>query len=1257
MSRGNGSNLFRYVPRPSAEWGLHTDEPWWELEGTLCYVDISGFTSLSEKLARRGRVGAEELTEVLNLVFGRMLTVAYDRGGSLLKFGGDALLLLFSHPDHPVHACGAAVEMQRVLREASSHRSSAGRLNLKMSVGLHTGIVHLFRVGESHQELIITGPAASTTAEMEETAVAGEILISPELRAGIPSGSAPKRKGAGWLLGWRKPREEVPGWTPREPVSPEAIVAGVPVALREHLSQGFVEPEHHIATVGFIKFTGVDELMENRGPRATAQALAELVGNVQEAVDEEGVTFLASDIDQDGGKIIIVAGVPNVQEDDEGRVLRAARRIADRGGQLPLEVGINRGHVFVGEIGTEFRATYTIMGDTVNLAARLMAAAPPGEVYASPSALDLSLTLFDTTPLPPFHVKGKEQPVQAYAVGAETGSRRSHGGSELPFVGRREELDELDSIVDTLYAGTGDAVAIVGERGAGKSRLVDEILPELSRAVRVDIRAEPYGTRTPYRPLRDPVRRLLGIERDDTASMARSLEAAVSRIAPERASLVPLLADVVMIETADTPEVELIEPRFRQDRTADLLIELIPRIHPGPVFFEVEDGHYVDEASATILKRLVNATKDHPWLVLTTRRDTGEGFDPGRRTINLPPLSPDEARELVLAATEGAPLLPQDVDAVVQRSGGLPLFIEEIVLVVRDTGTIDALPESLDAVVSSQIDALPSLARRLLQFSSVLGRSFREGILNRLLENEDVRLDRATRRQLEGFLESDGRGRLRFRHGMIRDVAYEGLSFRRRRELHLRAGEVAERDAGDSPEAAADVLALHFFLGHDHPRAWRYARVAGDQARDTYANNDAAVQYERALASARRLSDVADRERLAVLISLGDVSERAGRFDEALDAYRRASRLVGDDAYERIEILLKRAQVRRRSSAYSAALRETSEGLRLLNGDTSAAAIRARGRLTAERGKIRAWQQRPADALRLAQAAEIDARSVEDLETLAEALDRIDWAHRMMGETDRAVHYPETLAIVEQIGDMSRVAQVWNNLGADAFWEGRWADAIDAYTKSRDAEFRTGNAVDAAISDANIAELLINQGRLDDAEPLLTDAIRVLKASGHVPAATFAESELARLLIRRSDHAAARRLLWEIQARSEAIGERMSAVNAMVQLADSELRQGRSDEALRLLEEAESQAGEMVEPFVPVVARLTAGALGALGRIDAALDRIDDGLAVARGQGLMYDEALLLAARAEVVSGAGGVPDPDDRAIADRLFAEMDVVR
>ncbi|MDP9335519.1 MAG: adenylate/guanylate cyclase domain-containing protein, partial [Actinomycetota bacterium] len=363
------ATLLPYVPRLAAEWDL--DAPgasWRSLDATCCFVDISGFTALSERLARRGRIGAEELTEVLNHVFSRMLGVAYEKGGSLLKFGGDALLLAFDADDHAVLGAQAAVAMRAALREARTLPTSVGRLNLRMSVGLHSGAFDFFRVGASHHELLVAGPSATSTTRMEQTADAGEIVISASTAERLPAGAVGAEKGDGRLLRWRGVVPGGPGARGIRQSNSAEIAAGVPVALREHLREGGGESEHRVASIGFVKFQGVDDYLATYGSDATAEALNEIVTCVQHAVDEERVTFLASDIDANGGKIILVAGVPLAQDDDEGRMLRTARTIVEREFAIPVRIGVNRGHVFAGEIGTEFRRTFTVMGDTVNLA-------------------------------------------------------------------------------------------------------------------------------------------------------------------------------------------------------------------------------------------------------------------------------------------------------------------------------------------------------------------------------------------------------------------------------------------------------------------------------------------------------------------------------------------------------------------------------------------------------------------------------------------------------------------------------------------------------------------------------------------------------------------------------------------------------------------------------------------------------------------------------------------------------------------------
>src|SRR5439155_25632982 len=171
----SSKGLTKYLPRLAIEWAETTPEQLWrEVDGSLVFVDISGFTALSERLAKRGQVGAEELTETLSHCFAELLAVAYAAGGSLMKFGGDALLLLFSGDGHAERACTSALYMRSTMVAVGRVATTVGNVRLRMSVGVNSGALHFFRVGDTHKELILTGPGASGTVVMEGIAEAGE---------------------------------------------------------------------------------------------------------------------------------------------------------------------------------------------------------------------------------------------------------------------------------------------------------------------------------------------------------------------------------------------------------------------------------------------------------------------------------------------------------------------------------------------------------------------------------------------------------------------------------------------------------------------------------------------------------------------------------------------------------------------------------------------------------------------------------------------------------------------------------------------------------------------------------------------------------------------------------------------------------------------------------------------------------------------------------------------------------------------------
>ena len=1210
-----------YVPRIASEWDEQAPgQRWQAVDGTLVFVDISGFTSLTEKLARKGRIGAEELTSVLSSVFSDMLGVAYRRGGSLLKFGGDALLLLFEGPDHPLEAVGAAVDMRAALRASAKIPTSVGKIALRMSVGVHSGNIDFFMVGDSHRELVVTGPTATTTAEMESIADANEIVVSAATREALPSDYAKEVKGSGWIVRKRS----VPPST-REPIvrieAPDEMMERfVPVALRSVLGSGLHESEHRTATVGFLVYKGIDALIDSEGPEKVGEVLEELMRTVQREADAEGVTFLAGDIYADGGKILFVTGVPYSQEDDEGRMLRMARRILDTGSPLDLHFGVNRGHAFSGDVGTAFRSSYTIEGDDVNLAARLMAATGPNQLYASPGVVDRSTTMFRVEPVPPFFVKGKSYPIQAFEVLEETGTRPAESRHELPFRGRDEEMDSLLGAIEAVEDGAGETFTVLGDTGMGKTRLLQELRSRLDSTQWFVVRGEPHGTSSAYYAMRDPLRSLLGIERSSQAEMRALFETALADRAPDLVSRAPLIADVAHIQMEDTPETAEIEPRFRPDRTADTIVELFQLLFDGVTVLAFDDAQWFDDASLGLLGKLATAAEGQKWMVLATSRTDTEAFEPIGTQVVLRPLDPGDVREIVLTSTLSTPLRPADVDDLVNRVGGNPLFLSEIIKVVRETGQATELPDSLNSVVSSQIDRLAPLTREVMRYMSVLGRSFRRTVAAELLAPEGMELDEATRRDLARFIEPQGQERLRFRHTVVYEASYGGLSYRRRRELHARAGEAMERLAGGDTEEVADFLATHFLQGGEYDRAWQYAVMAGDRARAQYAMNEAAVQYRLAVEAARRVPSVDQLERARILEALGDVCEVMGRYEEADRAYQDARGLMTGDVNGQGRMMAKLGLLREKKGQLSVALRWFRRGLNLVDEHPGSSEARpelmlAYGGIRFRQGRFRAagdWCRRALD-----DPGATDRQRAHALHLLV----TVD-AHLGLPEATRVGE--QAIEIYERIGDLVGMGDVLNNLGVDAFYRGRWDEATDYHTRAGEVRRRAGHVIGAAASVNNLAEIYSDQGKLVEAEEMFREVLYVFESSSFPVGVALASANLGKALTRMGNFEEASTHLER--------GRRMfveMGANAFVSETDVKVVEYRLFEGQKL--EAESLAARVLRDMQQdestlmartALHRLLACCAAAGGRLDDAEAHFFTSLDLGKRANALFEQAL-----------------------------------
>jgi class 3 adenylate cyclase/tetratricopeptide (TPR) repeat protein len=1218
------SRLDRLVPRIVLDWV--TDEPerrWRVVEGTMVFADISGFTALSEKLATRGRIGTEELVETLSRVFAGMLDITANRGGQLLKFGGDALLVLFTGPDHARQAASAAVEMRQDLRRASEIPTSVGRLKLKISIGAHSGAFHLFLVGDRYQQLVVGGPDTTVAMNRETAAEAGQIVVSEAMAALLGRGSTKPREDGELMVTWRKGAVARVPPPPARPTDAEAARRVTPPIIASVLEHGAPDPVHRIATMGFFKFKGTDQRLEADGPDGLADALHKTLNIAQAAFEAEDIALLYVDVDANGGKLFCSSGVPLTSEDDEGRMLRAARTIIDANPPLQLHVGIHRGHVFAGELGAPSQAVFSIMGDTVNTAARIMVTAPAGVIHAHPAVLEAARVRYDTEPEGPFTFKGKALPQVVYRVGDELGEKEATDGHGLQFHGRETELAAVRNRIEAVADGHGGVVTLIGAAGLGKSRLVREALGSDHPRI-VDMHAEPYGASNSYRVVRDPLRNLFGLSGADSAALGEQLRILVAKTVPHLEPFLPLLGDALQLAIPATVESGSIGAQFRADRTADVVLELIAAIHDEPLVFVAEDMQWADDASAHLLGRVAAAAQSNPWLLISLRRDDDGGFVTALgEHLPIEPLPDDIVRELAISATEAAPLRPHEIDLVVTRANGSPLFVGELITAAQELGSFEAVPESLQGTLAAQVDALDPLSKRMLSYASVLGRSFRRVVGEELLRHEGLELDEATLVQLGRFLEADGPLRYRFKNGLVCDVVYDSLAYRSRSRLHLAAGEAFEAlSTGDDTDAA--MLSLHFWNAGDYERTYRYATVAAERANRAYAAAEAAIHYERAVEAARRVAQVDDEERRRLWTALGDARQRAGMFDDALEAYQRAAKLARHDAVARAEIHLRRGRARERAGAFALALREASRGRSVaatVDGEVSEA---VQARALAFAALVRSRQMRSHEARRTALAAAQLAERCNETSALARAYNVIFMAGVLIGGDELESFAAQALQLYESLGDLEGQSDIANNLGALSYWDGRWDETLRLYRQALDADRRIGNLLDAATTEANIGEVLVNQGRLDEAEPMLRDAARVLRSSGYAWAATFAEMQIGRVLIGRGQFDEAERKLRALMEESRAMGSSATVYETALHLAQCVISAGRPQDGLEIIEHAAGETTEDVTIFDASRAVVAAKALIDLGFIEEAIETIAAGAELARVRHLEFELARLL---------------------------------
>jgi predicted ATPase/class 3 adenylate cyclase len=833
----------------------------------------------------------------------------------------------------------------------------------------------------------------------------------------------------------------------------------------------------------FADLAGFTALSEGLDPEEVRGIQADLFREMSASIERyEG--FVEKFV---GDAVMAVFGAPRAHEDDPERGLRAAVLMRERvdtlnrrwerrvGRPLALHIGLNTGPVVAGRIGGAADGAYAVTGDTVNTASRLQSAAPAGEIFVSDSTYQLTHHAFAFAPREEIRLKGKSEPVGIYRVLGALAERRSTRGLEdlglaAPFVGRERELRLMEAAFDDVRAGRAHMLSVVGEPGAGKSRLQRELLARLEATGRLEgstirraacsaLGEQTYGAVAAL--LRDAYR----VEPGDSVEIARSKLA--RGLVPlgvdeeDRAAIVAALARVLGLEQDDAHIRHLEPEQLKRQILISIRALVEQRLAAGPLLLVVEDLHWADAASIEMLGAVADQLADRPLLVLLMYRPTLEPDALGTTRVphtvfEVAPLSPSESEGLLAEwFGDSARLFPERLRALIlERAGGNPLYLEEVVraliaagMLVRDgvawrcteEAATAQVPSTLHGLMLARVDRLGAAERRIIQEAAVIGPRFEVPLL-KATSDEPAAVDAALRALVAAEMVTPGPDH-RFRHGLLQEIVYQNILVARRTELHSRVGTALETLSAGGPESLDRLVALghHWALGADKRRGARYLMAAGDWARGMYANADAIQHYRQAL-DALEHCDALETERLVARERMADLLGPTGRREAALGEYEVVEagyRALGD-APSQARIHRKLGGLHWDAGARARAVQCFEAGLALLGNDREhieqAHLYQEMGRLAFRSGDSQRaveWaEQARLHAERLAADPALDAEARgEAVTAAAQSHNTLGVAFARLGRMKEAVgHIERSVALARQSGLLQAACRGLANL-------------------------------------------------------------------------------------------------------------------------------------------------------------------------------------------------------------------------------------
>jgi len=1135
-------------------------------QGAALFADISGFTPLTEALVRElgPQRGAEELTRHLNLVFDALISELDRYGGSVISFSGDAITCWFdSDAGLRATACGLAMQ-QAMRRFAMVTIPSGSKVSLAMKAAVATGPARRFLVGDPKVDAL-AGAILDHLASAEHHAQKGEVVLDPAAVAAlgdnvqIVARREDEETGQHFGVVGSLTREVAP--LPWSPLSPDALSEEQvrpwllpPVYKQLSSGQGEFLAELRPAVALFLRFGGIDY----DGDGAAESKLDTFIREVQGILAAYDASLLQLTIGDKGSYLYAAFGAPLAHEDDAVQAVSAAFDLRALPAILDfitnVQIGISQGRMRTGAYGGTTRRTYGVLGDEVNLSARLMQAAGSGQVLVSKVARQATGEAFVWERPPDIKVKGKAEPVTVFSLTdrkMQQAVRLQEPIYTLPMVGRAAELALVEQKLAQVLQGRGQIVGIVAEAGMGKSRLVAEIirLATERQVVGYGGACQSYGTNKSYLVWQPIWRSFFGIDpKWETPKLVNVLTRQLRLIDPAIVPRLPLLNQALDLEIPDNDLTESFDPKLRKSSLEALLADCLRgRAQMGPMLLVLEDCHWLDSLSHDLIEVIGRAIADSPVLMVLAYRP------PETQRVQAPPVTqlphfteirlteftPLEAERLITLKLEAffgsqTDIPPEFVDKITERAQGNPFYIEELLNYLQDRG-IDPhdsqilerldLPTSLHSLILSRIDQLTENQKTAAKVASVIGRRFEAstvwGVYPQLGDMDRIKTDLDALRRLDLTPPDTPEPELAylFKHIITQEVAYESLPYATREVLHDRVGQFIERTHTDSLGPYIVLLAHHYDRSQNEAKKREYLLKAGEAAQASYANA-AAIKYY-----GRLLPLLSPAEQVPVMRRLGEVLELTGEWGQAGSLYRQA--------LERAEQL---------------GDRHTQGGCQI-----------AIGELLRKQGQF-------AEALTWLERAQASFEELKDEAGVGQTLHLAGTLAAVQGDYDTArTLYLKSLDIRQRLDDKPRIARLLSHMGIVARFQGNSILARHLEEGALLIRRALGDRRDIAVSLNNLGLIALDQGDYAEAGARIQEALALQREVGDRAYIANAQNSLGSVMRDRGDYESARTLYHESLTISRELGDRRAIAYLLEDIGSLAAAEGQPARALRLV--------------------------------------------------------------------------------------------